>query len=178
RRFEAAVDAFIPRILGRLRDLGVGETNLDRLWDDVLAERADQELYWRRKLEALLGEEPDEADPASLDCLIADAAALGEQAVEELAAETAGGGLLLTADDLAQVAAASGFDASPGDVVRLKQHPALPRPGDLPAWQLGRVAARALREQEQLGDGPIGNARLGRLAGARAAALTHRTSGP
>lgn len=97
-QFEAAVDAFMPRILGRLRDRGVGETNLDRVWHDVLAERADCDLFKRRKLEALSGKDPDEADPTLLERLVAEAASLGEQAVEELAADHSQGGELLTAD--------------------------------------------------------------------------------
>ena len=168
----------MPRILGRLRDRGVAETNLDRLWNDVLVERADPELSRHRKLEALCGKDPDEADPAPLDRLMADAAPLGEQAIEELAADSAGGGPLLTAASLAQIAAASGFDVSPGDIVQLKPSAGLPRAADVPAWRLGVAAARALREQEQLGAGLIANARLGTLAGVRAAALTDPTSGP
>src|SRR6516162_7248084 len=48
--FEAAVDAFIPRMLARLRDQGVDETNLDRIWSDILVERADPDLAERRRL--------------------------------------------------------------------------------------------------------------------------------
>ena len=41
--FEARWTLFIPRIVGRLREQDVGETNLDVSWRDVLAERADPE---------------------------------------------------------------------------------------------------------------------------------------
>jgi hypothetical protein len=170
--FEAAVDAFIPRIVGRLRAREVNETNLDAIWRDVLAERADPDLFKRRKLEALLGKDPDEADPASLEHLIADGAALGEQAVEELAADQAGDGILLTADTLTQIAEHSGFSASPRNSARLATGTRLPSAHEVPAWRLGTDAARALREQEHLGSQPITDVILASLAGVDVKALT------
>lgn len=170
-RFEAAIDAFLPRVLGRLRSQGVDETNLDRIWSDVLAERADPGLAKRRRIEALLGRDPDEADDGALDRLIADAASLGEQAVEELAAEHARGGVLLTADALAQIAERSGFDASPEDVLQLAPRSQLPMQRDVPAWKLGAEAALALRNQQNLGSQPIGDAALASLAGIESRAL-------
>ncbi|HJU15483.1 MAG TPA: hypothetical protein VJ770_03350 [Stellaceae bacterium] len=177
-QFEAALDAFIPRILGRLRDQGISETNLDCIWRDVLIERADRDLFKRRKLEALSGKDPDEAEPTVLERLVADTALLGEQAVEELAADHARGGSLLTAESLARVAAESGFDASPRDVVAFKPNPELPRAAEVPAWRLGALAARALRDQERLGSKKIDNHTLAKLAGVQARALTGRTIGP
>jgi hypothetical protein len=175
-QFEAAVDAFIPRILGRLRDQGVDETDLDRIWRDVLAERADPGLFKRRKLEALLGKEPDEADPAALEGLVTDAASLGDQAVEELAADYARGGVLLTADALGQIAASSGFAASPRSAVRLATGTRLRSAQDVPAWQIGADAARLVREQEGLGSQPISDPTLARLAGVETKALTAATN--
>jgi hypothetical protein len=90
--FEGAVDAFIRRLIARLRDEGVVKTNLDRIWDDVLAERSDPNLARRRQLEALLGRDPDEGNEEDVEQLAADASSLGEGAVEELAAESARGG--------------------------------------------------------------------------------------
>lgn len=175
--FEAAVDAFIPRIRARLRDQDVGETDLDTIWREVLDERADPELATRRKLEALLGQDPDEADPAAVERLIGDASALGEQAVEELAAEHARGGALLTASELTEIAAASGFGATPRNAARLAPGFRLPVPHEVAAWRLGADAARALREQEHLGSQPIGNAALASLAGVDAKALASDARG-
>jgi hypothetical protein len=176
-QFEAAVDAFIPRILGRLRDQGVGDSNLDRIWRDVLAEREDRELFKRRKLEALMGKDPDDADHAALERLVIEADALGEQAVDELAADHAGGGALLTADILKQIAEESGFAASPRSGVRLAAGTRLPSQHEVPAWRLGAEAARALRGQEQLGSQPIGDPTLARLSGVEATALTSDVGG-
>uniref|UniRef100_UPI0025901407 hypothetical protein n=1 Tax=Acidiphilium sp. TaxID=527 RepID=UPI0025901407 len=172
REFEAAVDAFIPRILARLRDQGVGETNLDAIWRDVLAERADPDQVRRRRLEALLGRDPDEIEDDAVDRLLADAASLGETAVEELAADRAGGGDALTAAALEHLAESGGTDASPRDVVQLAPGTCLPSGPEVPAWRLGAEAAQALREQERLGEEPISDARLAALAGMNPRALT------
>ena len=173
--FEAAVDAFIPRILGRLRDQGVDETNLDRTWNDVLAERADPAQARRRRLEALLGRDPDESEDNAVDQLLVDAAVLGEPAAEELAAHGAQGGMVPTAPDLCQIAERSGFAASPRAAARLA---ARPPARDVPAWKLGADAARALREQEGLGERPIGNERLSHFAGTDTRALAEDRTGP
>jgi len=175
--FEGAVDQFISQVTGQLRAEHVPDTNLDRLWSELINERRDRDTTRRRKLEALLGCEPDEADPATINHLIDDARLLGERAVEELAADHAQGGGLLTADDLRQIAESSGFAASPRDAARLAPG-ALPPPRDVPAWKLGADAARALREQVGLSDGPIGNDRLAQLAGAETRALTEDRRGP
>src|SRR5208282_4544143 len=51
-QFEQAVDAFLPRLLSRLDEQLVVDTNLHRVWSDVLAERSDPNLAKRRRLEA------------------------------------------------------------------------------------------------------------------------------
>ena len=54
REFEAAVDAFVPKILARVDEAAPG-SNLARIWSDILAERGDTEVAKRRRLEAFLG---------------------------------------------------------------------------------------------------------------------------
>jgi hypothetical protein len=173
--FEAAVDAFIPRILARLRDQRVAQTDLDMIWAELLDERSNPEVFRRRKLEALLGKDPDEADPDVLERLIADAAPLGEQAVEELAADRATDSTIFTAADLAEIAEGRGFSAAPRNAARLAPGTRLPSSQEVPAWHLGAEAARALRAQEHLGSQPIGDATLARLAGVDARALAADT---
>lgn len=178
REFEAAVDAFVARILGRLRDQGVAQTNLDLIWRDLLAERADPEQARRRRLEALLGRDPDTVEDGAVDRLITDSAGLGEQAAEELAAGHAREGDPLTADSLDQLAA-GGVDISTRDMVRLAAWTGSRQEGeDIPAWRLGADAARALRDQEKLGFGPIADWKLAELAGTRADALIRHSASP
>jgi hypothetical protein len=173
--FENAVDRFLGQVLGKLLAERIADTNLQRVYADLIEERQDHETARRRKLEALLGKDPDEADPAMLERLIADARSLGEQAVQELAADSAGGEPL-SAESLEQIAASSGFSASPRDAARLAPRTRLPSAGEVPAWRLGAEAAGALRAQERLGPPAIEDATLARLAGVEAAALTSGVS--
>jgi len=168
REFEAVVDAFIARIQGRLE--GMEQTNLGRIWEDVLAERADTNRAWRRRLEALLGRDADEVEDDAVERLVEDAASLGKQAVEELAAHRAQGGELPGAKELGEVAKRSGFAARPQDSPRLAPG-AVSRLHDAPAWKIGADAARALRTQLALGEAPIADTRLAELAGVEKRAL-------
>jgi hypothetical protein len=170
--FEAGVDSFIDQVLERLDSQEVSNTNLGTIWKAVLEERRTPELGRARKLEALLGKEPDESDPQILARLIADARRLSIAAVEEIAADRGTRGKVLTADELYEIAAERGFDASPRDTVRLAPGSGLPRFGEVPAWKLGAVAARALREQQGLNGKPISNKQLVKMSGTQTAVLS------
>ncbi len=173
--FEDAIDRFVDQVLGQLSAAKVGETNLRRIWQDVRAERADLQIASRRKLEALMGYEADEADEATIDGLIADTMTLGDSGIAEVAADRAPGEDVMTAQALKEMAASVGYSASPRDVVRWDASGRLSAIGEVPAWQRGAEAARALRAQEHLSAAPIGNARLARMAGVVAGALTERS---
>ena len=168
--FEGAVDPFVEQVLGHLRAEGVAPGNLDRLWADVLAERADAQTASLRRFEALLGFEPDQAPASVLDALLSDAASLGEPSMHEVAADHAKGCPIPTASSLQDFAKANGFAASPSSAVRLNSD--LPPTGAVAAWLRGAKAAQALRTQETLGLEPLGNATLSQLAGVSTAALT------
>lgn len=174
RTFETAVDEFVGQVLARLQALHIPESNLSRLWADILAERSDPEVSRRRRIEAMLGREPDAIDDDQVERLIADAARLGEGAIREVAADRGQtdhqSNLALSADQFEDAAEALGFDASPLDAVRLNEV-YLPNRTEVPAWKLGAIAARALREQEKLGSGKIQNSRLAAFAGTTRSAL-------
>jgi hypothetical protein len=177
REFEYVVDQFIEQVRGLLRAAGIREANLDRIWNDVRGERQDPNVGKRQKIEALLGCDPGQAAESDIEQLVADGESLGEVGMNEVAADYPQRGKLLTAKLLRETAASSGFDAAPQDVVRLAgMH--LPHVGEVPAWQLGAEAAKALRDQEKLGSGPIGNEALAELAGVEEQILTAKTSGP
>ncbi len=175
--FEGAVSRFIEQVQGQLRAEQVEETNLDNVWADVCAERADPEAAKLRQLEALLGNDPDEADPSLIERLVIEAEALGEGAVREMAATSSGGGSVLAAADLQTIARTNGFDTRPRDAVRLHSGVHLPQIGQVPAWQRGAEAAQILRDQENLGAEPISNDRLAEMAGVAVAALSESANG-
>jgi len=161
---EEAVDTFLGRILGRLAEHGLRDSNLSRLWHEVLVERQDADLAARRRLEALMGFDPDEADENFILTLLDDRQRFGSGAVDELAAETAGTSPL-TATRLRSIAAREGATIKRSDAVTLS-HDDLADARSRPlAWQQGQQAARMLRKQENLGDAPIPTARLTEMIG-------------
>lgn len=87
--WERAVDAYVVQVVGLVREAGAGPTNLDRAWEDVRAERADATLAEQRRLEAMLGRDPDDVEDGAVERLLADAERLGRGALGEIAASSA-----------------------------------------------------------------------------------------
>lgn len=164
-QFESAIDAFVGQVIDRLTTEKVADTNLSRIWADVTAERANPSEALRRRLEALIGAEPDEADNATIDRLEAEGREVGLAAVIELAADQGVEGKAHTVNELRSIAASSGFDASPTDAAALVDISRLPNADEAPAWIRGAEAARQLRNQVVLGAAPISNNRLEDMSG-------------
>ena len=177
---ESAIDCFASDVLERLGEAGLGDSNLRRLWRELGSEREDPAASRFRRLEALLGRDPDEADAEEIERHLADAADLGEDALEEVAAGTeprAQGSIdMLSAERIEEIAKRKGFDATPADAVRLARGANnLPVWGEVAAWSVGKAAASAVRRQERLGTEPIGNTRLAELAGTTVRAISEYT---
>ena len=172
---EASVDRFVTDVLARLDTPATRETNLRRLWEGLRAEREDPEHARFRRFEAQLGRDPDDVAEDAIRARLDDAAALGEEALGELAADAAvvgeGPDRMMSAADLADTAADSGFDADPGDAVTLADAAVAP---DAEAWRAGVRMAQELREREGLDGQPISNARLAAFAGTTAGAVLQR----
>ncbi|HMT13792.1 MAG TPA: hypothetical protein PKE19_03485 [Aestuariivirga sp.] len=163
--FESEVDLFLNQTIERLRSENIEKTNLDAICHELREERRDPELAKRRKLEALLGRDVDEANQADLDQLLADATRLGEDAVGELAAQNPEDARPLTSGDLASIAISHGFDFNPADAIQLESKAALALPSGVAAWERGVAAAKALRKQLNIGAAPISNDRLSEMVG-------------
>jgi hypothetical protein len=176
RQFEAGLDEFFEKVLNRLDSEGVPATNFHDIWKSLCEERATPELAHIRKLEALLGAEPDEADPDVLERLLDDARKFNFEAVEEIAANRGHGGSVVNIGQLQEIAERSGHDAAPKEAARLSARPDLHRSGDVPAWRLGADAATALREQEGLDGRNISDQRLAEMAGTSASVLSESGS--
>ena len=171
--FEEGVDRFVEDVLNRLDGRAFGDTDLHTMWRELAAERADRETSFYRRLEACLGFDPDKAEPRVVERLIADGDALGEGAMAEIAADRP-----RSASELRREAHGAGFEAVPGDGVRTLASPPEGDRDELAAWRVGVDAARRLRRQEGLGDGPLPDRRLVSLYGVRERALedTSRTA--
>lgn len=178
--WEAAVDAFVPQVLGRLDAEGLRDTNVHRLWDDVLAERSNPEISKRRRVEAMLGRDADAEEDNSLRQLLRESKSFGLEAVSEIAANLQFGDSRhpapLTEADFRALAQQKGHPGSMKDAVTLKTT-TLHRGDNIPAWKLGSEAARALREQEHFGSAVIADEKLAAMAGVKTSALTEMTSG-
>jgi len=171
--FERAVDEFVPRVLGRLRESKVLDTNLERLWKDLVVERGDPDLAIRRRFEALMGRDPDAFDDAVVDDLLASRERLGVGAVGEVAAAMAGrDNRMHKAEDFEAVAETVGFNAAARDTLTLRSRGALPLPTEVPAWRLGAVAAQLVRQQEYLGDNKLSDEKLAKMAGSKTSLLS------
>ncbi len=171
--FEGGVDTFVRRVIEQLRSSAVERTNLNDLWDSLSAERADPAMARFRKLEALLGWDPGEADDALIERLQAEGAELGVEAVDELAANGRGEQAPIDREALVEIAQQNGIAARPRDAASLgAKRRELPH--DAPAWLRGAAAARLLREQERLTGDFITDDRLCDLAGVAHGAAARR----
>ena len=170
--FETVIDDFIDRVIQRLHDRSIFNSNLETVWESVLHERRHTDIAQRRKLEALLGEEPDPLHDELLGGLIQDAKHIGLAAMEEIAANRMGKMDLPHAADLLDIEKKHGFDFSLASRINLKGHDressAQPY---MAAWQLGTQTANALRKQEHLGGRPVRNKELADMFGTSEKAL-------
>lgn len=162
--FEAGIDEFIEQVLERLQSEHIKDSNLASIWDSVTEERKSPELAYRRKLEALLGNDPDESDERLIRQLIQDARQLGTSAIEELAAGHDEIGRIPTAKEFDDLANQRGVQVSTRDGVNVTIN-VNRSAGQIPAWQIGYNFAHVLRIQEQLGEEPVDDARLVELLG-------------
>ena len=155
--FEAGVDDFLQRVLSRLEEWSLPETDLGVAWRELAAERADPEVVRYRRIEAYLGCDIDEADPQQVEQVIVDGRTLGEGAMFEVAADR-----FLTAAEFREAARRVGFDADPD--ARVTAPVSVGNGGgQRAAWEVGVEAASALRRRERLGDGAISDQRLADL---------------
>ncbi len=173
-KFESGLDAFVEQVLQRLDTEDIRNSNLEDVWKGVTEERQTPALARARKLEALLGQEPDESNPEVLKQLMDSAEELSVGAVEEIAADHISIGKITTAQQLHEIAEEKGYDATPRDAVRLAPGAGLPHKGGVPAWRYGAAAAKLLREQEKLDGQPISNTQLAQFAGIQRVALDDR----
>lgn len=171
KTFEDGIDEFMASVLTRLEERTCQDTDLHSIWSELSSERQDSEISLYRRFEAYLGYNPDQADPALIERLIVDGAAVGLDAMSEVAADDQQSAL-----GVRETARDFGFDSCPGDSV---QHDsALPTfdRSQVPAWKVGVDVARLLRSQEQLKEKPITNNRLAGLCGIRKQDLSRRDS--
>ena len=174
---ESAVDEFVGKVRSRLDADGLRETNVHSLWNDLRNERDDVELTRYRKLEAQLGFDPDDADGRTLQQHLDDAAALGDDALGELASDAVFEddplSSMMGAQEIFDIAAKRGYDTDLDCAVSLSKHAALEWRRETRPWRLGEQAARAVRDQEQLDGQRISDEKLAEFGGTIPEAISH-----
>jgi hypothetical protein len=147
---------------------GVCGSNLHHLWDDLRTEREDHNLSRFRKLEALLGSDPDELDPDEVENRLDDARFLGEGALGEVAIGSVSEGVglsgMFSAQQISEITNQVGFEIRPEDGVNVNVS-GLPQWGSRAAWRIGVGVANIVRDQEKLGHCPLTDDVLANLAG-------------
>jgi hypothetical protein len=149
--FEQTVDSFIGRVVSRLTEMGMPDTDLHHLWQEVLEERWDRGKAAFRKLEAQLGFDPDESPEKVLKELMDLASEAGEAAIAEIAPALHKGDLAISLARTIELAQSPGIDGriSPDrGFVSTHRHDyeaAMP-------WERGRLLARDARAAWSLAD--------------------------
>ena len=163
---EAAVEDFVSKVMDELNARGLCETNLHRLWSELQTERQDPETASLRRLEARLGYDPNEASHLG-DGWRNDAAQLGGDSLEELAADAAYQGKpteMMSASQITEMADSCGFEVSGQDSIAPRERSS--EWGNVEAWRIGEKYAHELRMEARIDVGdPVSNERLAEIAG-------------
>ena len=142
--FQQEVSSLIEETIAKVSGV---DTDLAELWKIVCEERSDPDSSNRRKLEAVLGYDPEECSEELLDRVLSFQESVGASSIKEIAP------FLNSNGELSQhLLAAKGLESNPQikqDQIKMDDRDALP-------WQQGVRVARQLRELCNLGDGPIG----------------------
>ena len=173
--FEAGIDEFVQRVLARLSSVDIGETDLDLLWRQLLAERDDQEFAARRRLEALLGFDPDEAPDDLITSLQATSNEAGYDAVDEIAAAAKAHASETLRDILARTRSSADSMRVESATNILSQYSGRSSPTELP-WQRAKMAAKLTRDVWDVGQGPVSNDTLSELLSVSTAFLGYTSS--
>jgi hypothetical protein len=155
--FEDTLDEFIAHVIARLKAVDVQRTTLHDLWHEIMEERHDADLAASRRLEAMLGFDPDEC-PAELYQKFANLIPkAGAAAITELAPVCASADPGVTLERVMAFA----------DTEGLEGHIDLTLPTDgstaavpTPVWQRGRALARRARAAVGLNGAAVSDGRL------------------
>ena len=156
---EQAIDAFIHHVL---QDVRADCDGLDQEYRALCAERADPTVSRWRRLEAMLGFDPDDAPEGVVADYERMSERFGIESVEEAALAQQGGHSMDALQDTLRAAEASKVILrTPPTIARIQlDHHRL-----RPPWKLAVRAASELRQHLRVPPGPIRNPRLSEVLG-------------
>lgn len=172
--FEQGIDRYIEAVLERMSSFEHIESTLPDLWAEICEERkAPEQVDWR-KLEALLGYDPDEASPSVIEVLQGMGKTVGRCAIEEIASASQNNALdhirTLLAHQGEAVPTIVPGRASLREKINQVAYMALP-------WQQAERAAGLVRDEWDINsDEPIRNKDLSDLLGISLAHLSDSDS--
>lgn len=151
---EKAIDSFIDRVI---QDVGSDCDGLDKEYGKLCAERDDPVISQWRRLEALLGFDPDAAPESLVSDYETMTERFGTDGIEEAALAQQGLQSTNALQDTLRAAETSKVILrTPPTIADIEvDHSSLH-----PPWRLATGVARELRQRLQVPAGPIGNPRL------------------
>lgn len=164
--FESAVDDFVEAVLTRLKRIP-GQSNVATIAGQVIRDRAEPDEACFRRLQAVLGHDPDQGPESAIRQRVSDADSLGDEASLELAAGAPTVGLA----ELRDAARRTGFATNPGDGVDVGAMASTANWGTTEAWRIGVHEARSLRAHVGANGNPISNLELADMVGVQTRAL-------
>lgn len=173
--FEAGINEFVERVLARLSSVNVHETDLDLLWRRLFMERHDEEFTARRRLEALLGFDPEEAPDELITALQASTNEAGHNAVDEVAAAAKTRAPELLRDILEQTQRSRASIRVEAASNILSRYSLVSSSAELP-WERAKPAAKLAREVWGINDGPVSNDAISALLSVPKSFLEYTTS--
>lgn len=168
--WEASIDGFISLVIERLASKNIESSNLLDIWQSVQEERSCSELIIYRKLEALLGYDPDEGPEDLIDELISAQDLLGVETVYELAANR------FDAVPNLDALKGQGFTSNLQDRLVIEELPSIS--SALPAWELGSQLAQTVRQKLGNLGNPISSKYLAELMAVNEQVLDESTNNP
>lgn len=160
QNFETAVDTFFDRVRSNCA-LSLDGECLDEVVDQLTKERADDDTVARRRLEAILGFDPDHAPTELMETLFAQEGRFGLEGLDEAAAAVPG---LHSAEALSRA-----VEAAEASRVEVDFQPAIRavgpigKLGSVKIWELAERAAGDLKQKLGVPSGPLLNKALGDL---------------
>ncbi|BBL73895.1 ImmA/IrrE family metallo-endopeptidase [Methylomagnum ishizawai] len=136
--FEQILDEFINGVLARLDAMGIQKTTLHELWREVTEERQDKDASAYRRLEAMLGFDPDECPEYLHDQLSELIPRVGANAVAEIAPVCASNQPDKTLNEIIAFADSEGLEGRIDIPVQNVVRDAVP-------WRRGRNLAQKVR---------------------------------
>jgi hypothetical protein len=155
--FETGVSSFIEQVLARLDARGLHRSPLHQLWSEIRAERVKGSLESIRRLEALLGVDPDEQQ-GLVQGLLKWQSKVGKDALEEIAAASGTSEVETILNATANAAKSVQTFSRLTDYEKIKGQ--LADKGSLSdsvPWRLGKDAAYVVRCVWKLGNKPVNN---------------------